>query len=64
MVKVRIDLDLCVGCGTCEEVCPDVFQVGDDGFAHVLVDDPAAWADDVIEAAESCPEDAIVVDED
>jgi ferredoxin len=28
------------------------------------VDDPSAWADRVIEAAESCPQDAIAVDED
>jgi ferredoxin len=62
-MKVTIDLDRCIGCGTCEELCPDVFVVGDDGFAHVLVADSAAWADDVVAAAESCPQDAIVVDD-
>jgi ferredoxin len=30
----------------------------------VIVDDPAACADPVVEAAESCPQDAILVDED
>ncbi len=63
-MQVRIDLDRCIGCGTCEELCPEVFEVGGDGFAGVVADDPSAWADRVIEAAESCPQDAIAVDED
>ncbi len=63
-MKVRIDLDRCIGCGTCEELCPDVFEVGDDGFARVVIDDPSAGADCIIEAVESCPQEAISVDED
>ena len=33
-MKVRIDLDRGIGCGTCEELCPEVLEVGDDGFAR------------------------------
>ena len=36
-----VDESLCIGCGTCEELCPDVFEVGDDGFSHVIAADPA-----------------------
>ena len=37
-----VDESLCIGCGTCEELCPDVFEVGDDGFSHVIAADPVA----------------------
>jgi len=34
-VRVWIEQDYCTGDGLCEELCPDVFQMGDDGVAHV-----------------------------
>lgn len=62
-----VDESLCIGCGTCEEICPDVFEVGDDGFSHVIAADPAQACADAgccEEAAEECPVDAIsLVDE-
>ncbi|MBN1320939.1 MAG: 4Fe-4S binding protein, partial [Thermoleophilia bacterium] len=24
----KVDPDLCTGCGICEDICPDVFEVG------------------------------------
>ncbi len=59
-----VDETLCIGCGTCEEICPDVFQVGDDGLSHVIAADPVAACADVgccEEAAEECPVDAISI---
>ena len=26
--------DACIGCGLCAGTCPEVFTMGDDGFAH------------------------------
>ena len=35
-MKVWIDQDLCTGDGLCEEICEEVFRLGDDGLAYVL----------------------------
>ena len=61
-MTVKIDEELCMGCGVCPSVCPDVFEMNDDGKAKVLVDEvPADLEDAVREAVESCPELAIKV---
>lgn len=35
MPKPVIDWDLCEGCESCVAICPEVFEMGDDGKAHV-----------------------------
>ena len=54
----KVDQDLCVGCGLCEQVCPDVFEMGDDGAATVKAgaDGSAACVQDAID---QCPVEAI-----
>lgn len=61
-MKIAVDCDLCIGCGLCEETCPDVFDVGDDGCSRVLGEspDPILYGD-VREAAEECPTGAISI---
>jgi len=54
-----VDTDLCIGCGRCEDVCPEVFELGDDGFSHVIAPERCADAGCCHEAAEECPVDAI-----
>lgn len=34
-MKVWIDQDLCTGDGLCAEICPNVFEMHDDGLAYV-----------------------------
>lgn len=50
----------CIGCGLCVSVCPEVFDLGEDGFSHVKSE---AKSGDVEERAEQalreCPVDAI-----
>lgn len=51
----------CIGCGACTAVCPDVFELNDDGLAqNFLGDVPADLEESAKEAAESCPVGAIV----
>ncbi len=58
-MKVKIDPDLCTACDLCIDTCPDVFEMGDD-VAEVKVDVvPAGLEDDVQEAIDSCPSEAI-----
>mgnify|MGYP002065409792 CR=1 FL=1 len=40
-MKVRIDPDLCTGCGLCSDSVPDVFKMGDDIAEVIAADVPA-----------------------
>ena len=62
-MKVRVDRDLCIGVGNCVAYAPTVFALDEENKAVVL--DPASVDDDtLLEAAESCPENAIIVEDD
>ena len=61
-MKVTVDESLCSGCAVCEETCPEVFKVGDDGIATVLVETvPSEVEDACQEAADECPSEAITI---
>ncbi len=63
-MKVSVDREKCMGCGVCESICPEVFQMGDDNIAKVLQDPvPDSLEAAAREAAGSCPEEAIEVEE-
>ncbi|BBZ66340.1 ferredoxin [Mycolicibacterium insubricum] len=55
-MKVTVDTDRCVGNGVCEALSPDLFQVGDNGQAEVLVEQiPAEQEASVRQTVDSCP---------
>jgi ferredoxin len=61
---IEVDRALCYGFGDCVDSLPDVFALDEEDTAIVL-DPDAAPLDDIIEAAQNCPVDAIVItDED
>ncbi len=62
-MKVRVDRDLCLGVGNCVVYAPTVFKFDEENKAVVLV--PSSVDDDnLLEAAESCPENAIILEDD
>jgi ferredoxin len=59
-MRVAIDEDLCRGHGVCVSLCPEVFDLSDDGYATVLVEEVPAHHEDTVRAAVvRCPERAI-----
>ncbi len=62
-MKVTIDEELCTGCELCVDTCPDVFEMRDD-IAVAKVDEvPEDLEEDVRDAADSCPAEAIIIEE-
>ncbi len=60
MPKTKVNEDLCIGCGTCESICPKVFKV-EDGKSHVIADDCEDC--DCQSAVDSCPVSAISIEQ-
>jgi ferredoxin len=59
-----VDEDLCIGCGTCEDLCPAVFQIGDDGLSHVIAEHPDPEHHECVRDSEAaCPVSAISIEE-
>lgn len=64
-MKVVVDFDLCESNAVCMAIAPEVFEVRDDDFLYVLNDHPEPdLHDEVRQAAERCPKQAIIVQED
>jgi len=61
-MKASVDYELCIGCGLCVSVCPDVFRLNREK-AIAYVDTVAAqYAAACTSAAAQCPVDAITVE--
>lgn len=62
-MKATIDRDGCIGCGVCEDTCPEVFRMADDGLAEVYVDSvPADAEETALNAQDECPVSVITVE--
>lgn len=60
-MKLEVNKDTCIGCGFCASTCPKVYDLNDDGFAYVKVDEiPKDLEEDAIDAKEGCPTGAIL----
>lgn len=59
MARVSIDTSTCVGCGLCEQTCPEVFEVQGDGIAHLKAQNCPEH--NLKEVSEQCPASSIKV---
>ncbi|MCI5578994.1 MAG: ferredoxin [Oscillospiraceae bacterium] len=57
-MEVYVDRDGCIGCGVCAQICPDVFQLDEEGLSEVIAK-PDGFEDQVNEAAGACPVEVI-----
>lgn len=62
-MKIRVDRELCKGAGSCVAIAPKVFQL-DGADKAVIIDQHGADDETIWEAAESCPFDAIILEDD
>ena len=63
-MKIKVVEDLCIGCGICEGIAPEVFSLETEPYAVVLLDPiPEEFHAAVREAAEACPDSAIEIEE-
>ena len=62
-MKVRVDKNVCIGASNCVAVAPTAFKLDDSHFATVQdansVSEATLW-----EAAESCPVEAVILEDD
>ncbi len=63
-MKVTVEKDLCIGDGSCAEICPMVFEMRGDGLAYVKADaDFSACGNRLVDAVEGCPAGAIIIED-
>lgn len=58
MIKVKVDQNLCIGCGTCLSICPKTFRINGHHKSEPI--EPAGDPEEKIqEAVDACPIQAI-----
>ncbi len=62
-MKGFVDKDVCIGCGLCSGICPEVFDMDSDGKAVAVASEIVANVlSSAKEAADQCPVAAIIVE--
>jgi ferredoxin len=61
VVVVTVDPDICQGHGQCVAWFPDLFEMDDDGIAHVVGPVSGSRRRDAEDAVQNCPARAIAV---
>lgn len=59
--KIIIHHELCIGCGSCEAICPEHFELQPDGKAKVIKQYCEEDKDKIEEAKSSCPVESIEI---
>ena len=63
-MKVTVNFDVCASTGACTQVAPEVFVIRNDGYLHILKEQPSPELYDAVqEAADLCPTGAIVLED-
>lgn len=57
--RVIIDEEECIGCGSCEEICPEVFKLNEDTDKAEVIKPEGGPEELIEEAIDTCPVDCI-----
>ncbi len=61
-MKCKVNKEKCIGCGLCANLCPEVFEMKDDGKSEVKKEADLKTNKGCVEEAEkNCPTEAIEV---
>lgn len=60
-MKVKVNEDLCIGCGLCINTCPDIFKMKNDKAIIKVSVTPSKHKDNVKQSKDECPVDAITI---
>lgn len=63
MFKIVMERRLCTSCGNCVEMCPELWQIAEDGFSHLKKSQKEGENEErnleelgcAVKAAENCP---------
>ena len=61
--RVYVDQDECIGCGSCEEICPEVFKLNEDAEKAEVIKPEGGPEDQIQEAMDTCPVSCIHLEE-
>ena len=61
-MKALIDEDICLGCGKCGEICPEVFRMNSKTAKIVAMPVPVDTEPTCRCAKEHCPGEAIIIE--
>jgi ferredoxin len=59
-MHIHIDERTCTGHGICEVIAPHLFEVGDDGVAHLVGTPNDADVGALLDAVDQCPARALL----
>jgi ferredoxin len=62
-MTVKVDRELCIGVSNCVAIAPTVFEL-DDRNKVVVLDPGSVDEETLMEAARSCPQNAIIIEDD
>ena len=61
-MKVKVNNDICLGCGACASTCEAVFEFGDNGIVVKTDQVPEEEIENAKAAIEGCPVGAITIE--
>lgn len=62
-MKAKVIRENCIGCGACQAIAPNIFEIDDEGLSKLLTNEISeSDKDDFKDALESCPTGAIIED--